>query len=204
MKQSILCVVWICIVAGLMTVNGCAGSSTPATYYLLNVLPEADNLATAASVGKSPAVLVGPITMPVYLDRTQFVTRIGRNKLEMDEFQRWAEPLEDTFYRVLMENLSVLLQSPDIYMFTRYRAAPVDYQLIIDVMRFDGDSEGNISLIAFWRILDGKDAAIITAQKTVVHARASSPETAAIIAAHNTAVDEFSRAIATAIQAVQP
>ena len=204
MKQSVPIVFWILIAAGLLAVGGCAGSSTPTSFYLLKTLPETDSKIATPSTGKNVSVLVGPVAMPVYLDRTQFVTRTGKNELDLHEFQHWAEPLEDTFYRVLMENLSALLQSPDIYMFTRYRAAPVDYQLIIDVMRFDGDSEGNISLIAFWRILDGKDAAIITAQKTVVHARASSPETAAIIAAHNTAVDEFSRAIAAAIQAVQP
>jgi uncharacterized lipoprotein YmbA len=186
-----------------LAVGGCAGSSTPTSFYLLKTLPEAASKIATPSTGKNVSVLVGPVAMPVYLDRTQFVTRTGKNELDLHEFQHWAEPLTDTFYRVLMENLSILLRSPEIYMFPRYRAATVDYQLIIDVMRFDGDSAGKVSLIAFWRILNGKGTDVIVARKSVVQATALSSETESIMAAQNTVLNEFSSEIAAALQAIQ-
>lgn len=203
MKQTVPIVFWILLVVGLLTMGGCAGSSTPTSFYLLKSLPEAERGVTAQPSGKNVSLLVGPIAMPIYLDRTNFVIRTGKNELEMHEFQHWAEPLTDTFYRVLMENLSILLQSPEIYMFPRYRAATIDYQLIIDVLRFDGDSEGNVSLIAFWRIQDGRGVDILVVKKSVVQTTALSDETGAIMAAQNRVLNEFSREIAAALQAVQ-
>jgi uncharacterized lipoprotein YmbA len=52
---------------------------------------------------------IGPVTLPKYLDRPQIVTFTSPYALNVVEFDRWAEPLESTFVRVLAENLALLL-----------------------------------------------------------------------------------------------
>jgi len=44
-----------------------------------------------------------------YLDRPHIVSRAGRNKLKLSEFDRWAGSLERDVARVLVEDISSLL-----------------------------------------------------------------------------------------------
>jgi hypothetical protein len=39
----------------------------------------------------------------------------GNKELAMNEFNRWAESLQDDFYRVLQEDISTLLDTPVVY-----------------------------------------------------------------------------------------
>ncbi len=52
---------------------------------------------------------VGPFTMPAYLDRPQFVRRVGPNEVRPVETARWAETLGEGFERVLAEDLDAML-----------------------------------------------------------------------------------------------
>ena len=84
--------------AGLMllTLAGCE-TSEQARLYTLSGLPF-----TAASASIQPAstsalaIGIGPVTLPFYLDRPQIVRRTSPNRLEIAEFDRWAEPLSNT------------------------------------------------------------------------------------------------------------
>jgi len=51
---------------------------------------------------------VGPFIMPGYLDRPQFVRRVGPNEVRPVEAARWAETLGEGFERVLAEDLDAL------------------------------------------------------------------------------------------------
>ena len=65
------------------------------------------------------AVGIGPVTLPQYLDRPQIVERTGPNSLKIAEFDRWAEPLNNTVPRILVQNISQLLQSDRVYALPR-------------------------------------------------------------------------------------
>jgi uncharacterized lipoprotein YmbA len=58
-----------------------------------------------------PVGLVGVemVRLPGHLERPQLVTWAAPNELKVDEFLRWAEPLEDGVTRTLAENLAALL-----------------------------------------------------------------------------------------------
>ena len=63
---------------------------------------------------RASTIGVFPVAMPDYLDRPQVVTRVSENEIKLDEFNRWAEPLKENFYTVLVENLSTLLSNEKI------------------------------------------------------------------------------------------
>ena len=137
----------------MLAVGGCGGRSAPTSFFILSAIDD-----TPEKVIK-PAdfnILVGPVTVARYLDRDQIVIRDRDTEVVLDEFNQWAEPLADNLKRVVVENLSILLGTSEIYDIDRHSSKAVDFQLSIDVHRFDIDSEGSALLMVFWSVIDDK------------------------------------------------
>ena len=195
-------VAWVIMAAFGMIFFGCAGTSKPSNFYLLRPLPASEDSLTTAGGKDALSLLVGPITLPAYLDRTQIITLFGNNELTMDEFSRWAEPLQDNFYRVLVENLSQLLNTPRVYAYDRRGPAPADFQIIIDITRFDSNVKGDAYLTAFWTVA-GKDGdSHKIERKSVFRATAPTADLKGMVTAQNRLLTKFSREIATTIQSL--
>src|SRR5882757_4935 len=96
----------IAFVATPLLLSGCA-ESKPARFYVLTPLMAAKE-ATAA---KGPALGVGPVVIPQYLDRPEIVTRSSDNRLDLANFDQWGGRFGDNITRALAENLSGLLKT---------------------------------------------------------------------------------------------
>lgn len=141
---------WIgTLLAALVTVGGCLGKGTvePTRLYLLEALPPP----VAAQAG-APSIGVGPVSLPEYADRPQLVTRSGDNEIELAPFARWAAPLREQVARSLAENLSALLDVEQVAVFPWRNPGAIDYQVIVEIHRFDADAAGNALLGARWRV----------------------------------------------------
>ncbi len=197
------CFAAVMLVVFAMILTGCiGGSSKPSKFYLLRSMEDSQkSLPTAGNEG-SVSVLIGPITLPAYLDRTQMVTVAGKHELVLEEFNRWAEPLKENFYRVLMENLSLLLNTSNVYAYDREGASTADYQIVIDVTRFDSVAGGDAVLAAFWSV-SGKDSSPSAKRKSVFRKAMPSTGITGVVEAQNQTVTEFSREIAKTIQSLQ-
>jgi uncharacterized lipoprotein YmbA len=192
---------WVLLAVLPMVVAGC-GTSKSSQLYLLRPL-QASEVGVPTTADKvALSVLIGPVNLPAYLDRTQVVTLAGDHELVSDEFIRWAEPLQENFSRVLVENLSLLLNTPEVYAFGRRGSTPVEFQIIIDVTRFDTDAKGGAYLTAFWRVVGKDSKAPSIKRKSVLHAAASSAGITPILEAQNRTLTEFSRELAKAIQSL--
>lgn len=189
-------------VLGVMLV-ACATSSNPSTFYLLRSMESPQESLSIASSQKSVALLVGPITLPGYLDRNQMVTVSGKNKMALDEFNRWAESLRDSFYRVLLEDLSLLLKTPEVYGYDRSGSNNANYQVSIDVTRFDCVPEGDAVLTAFWTVRDKDNNTPGITNKSVFRAEVSSSGFPGMVEALNQTLAAFSREIASAIESLE-
>jgi uncharacterized protein len=141
------------LAAGLALAS-CADSQ-PTRYYTLAALPAAPDAALPATPS-ALTVGVGPVTLPPYLDRPQLVTRDGSNRVVLADIDSWAEPLDGLFSRVLAENLAILLRTDDVLLLPQRRLIPLDYQVEVDVTRFDVDAGGNANLDARWWVF-GRD-----------------------------------------------
>src|SRR5512137_2907175 len=101
----------LCAVAAVAA--GC-GTSPPARFYALS------STAPPPSPPVPPATLliaVGPVTIPAVVDRPEIVVNVGQNELRIDEFNRWAAPLQDGVARAIAENLVVMLGTPRVILF---------------------------------------------------------------------------------------
>jgi hypothetical protein len=184
----------------LIGVAGCGGSA-PSRYYVLTPAPDAAADPRGAGAAGSPAIGVGPVRLPGLLDRSQIVTRRGGDQIDRAEFDRWAEPLGDTVPRVLAQNLASLLKTDRVAIFPWNAALSVQYQVVVEVMRFDGAVGGDVVLDARWHILaaDGKELAVNRSLHTQPTGGAGYP---ALVTAMSRALAALSREIAGGVQAL--
>jgi len=88
-------------------------------FILTPLADDASPAATAASTtARQLAVGIGPIDFPDYLRRAQVVTRSAPNEIELSAVDRWGEPLDKNFDRVLSENLAKLLKTYRCLLYT--------------------------------------------------------------------------------------
>jgi len=185
----------------LLFVLGCA-SSPPSRYYTLSSLQEGGRGLGEFSSDPGFIIGIGPIHFPEYLDRTEIVTRSGSNKISLSNFDFWAGSLAEDFSRALAENLSVLLSTESVIVYPRPRSALAQYRITMDVIRFDGSLGGNVSLIARWAILEGKERKVVFARKSTIIEPSGAQGYEAMVAANSRALEKLSREIAEAIKAL--
>ena len=132
---------------------GC-GSSPTVKYYTLS--PQA----MASSSTTKLALKIGPAEFPRSLARSQIVTRSSSTQLKVDEYNVWAAPLENQFLRVLGDNLGAQLGTHRITVYPAEAASPIDYQLLLDVLQFDGVKGDSVTLRVRWSILQPDGTAV--------------------------------------------
>src|SRR6266487_3197965 len=123
----------------------------PSRFFALTSLPRTGQRAQDAAGTNALALGIGPIKFPGYLDRQQFVTRISQNRFAVAENDRWAEPLEENFSRVLSQNLSILLHTDRMVTYPWERSQQPTYQVQVEVLRFEPNAEHLVELWARWR-----------------------------------------------------
>jgi uncharacterized protein len=174
-------------------VNGC-GTSAPARFYTLD--------STATPDGSLPmhtAVMVGPVTIPASVDQPQFVVQVASNRVDVDEFNRWVAPLNDSIARAVAGDLAVLLGTPDV------ATAPLanfdaDYRVTIDVQRFVSTRNDAAMLEAVWAVRKTAGGRMRSG-RTVAREPVQEDSFDALAAAHSRAISRMSADIAAAIRA---
>ena len=185
----------------VLSVSGCA-STQPTKFYLLSSLTKQD-VPAQSKVGTSELTLgIGPINLPKYLDRPQIVTRASRNALTLAEFHKWAEQLEDNLAHVIAENLSILLGTDRVEFFPWRLQRSIDYQLILDVIQFDRNEDGEAVLLSRWSLIDEKGRPLIKGKKSRVTATPNGQDYESLVQALSATLADLSREIAGVIQSL--
>jgi uncharacterized protein len=171
---------------------GCA--TTPARFYTLD--------STATPDGTVPAqlaVMVGPVSIPAADDQPEFVTQVASNRVDVDEFNRWAAPLSDSIARAVAGDLAVLLGTPDVATAPMANFNPA-YTVTIDVQRFESTRGQGVLLEAVWAVHQTAGGAT-RAGRTLAQEAAQGDGFDALAAAHSRALARMSADIAAAIRA---
>lgn len=126
----------------------CATSSPPARFYTLQAL--------VTPVEKESVdfgdqwVGIGPVRVPTYLDRPQIVTRGDVHRLQIHEFDRWADRVGDRILIVLMENVVRLSNSKRVAPYPWPSAFRPDRRVVGEVLAFEADASGGVVLRTRW------------------------------------------------------
>jgi uncharacterized lipoprotein YmbA len=194
------------LIAILWMLQGCAimgtGTQQPTQSYVLNSLYSEDIETQPVANLSRIGILVGPVRMALYLDRTDIVIRDSQNQIRLADFSQWAGPLQENFSRVLAENLSVLLATHNVGIFPGTRAMSFDYNVTVNVTRFDGIPGERADLRARWAILDKSRKNMLLKKHSVLTQPTKDDSLEALIAAESRALADLSREIAKAIKAL--
>jgi hypothetical protein len=193
-QRSLIHVV-VLFLALVVCLSACAGKSASSKFYVLSPLPQ-----STLSAAEGTTIGVFPVALPDYLDRPQIVTRISENEIKFDEFSRWAEPLKENFYTVLVENLSTLLKSEKIIKTTQNLGVPVTLQVGVEVVQFDGTLGGDVVLNVKWGLFAEEGKKLLLAKRTSLKEPTGAASYEALVAAQSRAVAALGREIALAIK----
>jgi uncharacterized lipoprotein YmbA len=172
----------------------CAGPAPKESFYTLSAAAPAPT----APAGTVPVVLVGAVSVPEAVDRTAMVIRTGPNQVDIDDANRWAEPLKAAIPRVLAENLRRELGSARVYASRLGAGSPVDHRVAVEVQRFDSSFAEGATLEAVWTVTPASGPA--RSGHTRAREAAASRDPAGLAAAHSKALETLARDIAAAIR----
>ncbi len=192
------------LVAFFMVLVGCA-TSQPTKFYILSPLSDSEGGAQAAAGEQDIAIGLGPVDFPDYLDRSEIVTRDTlSNEILLSDFDMWAESPKLNFTRVLADNLSILLSTDQVALYPWRRSVPVQYQVLVDVIRFDGELGGDAMLTARWTVLEERDRKkkVLAKNKSTFREPTGAKSYEALVSAQSRTVAALSREIAEGIKAV--
>jgi hypothetical protein len=145
------------------------------------------------------SVGIGPIRLPGYLDREEIMIRVEPNRFKILEDERWAEPLDENLARVLMQNLSVLLRTDQIFVFPWPRNEKPSYRVDVEVLRFESNSASQSQLTARWTITDVNNSDKVVSNELRVVRQAKDDSVGAAVAALSETVADLSSDIADAL-----
>jgi uncharacterized lipoprotein YmbA len=181
----------IALVAGAAAANGCA--TAPARFYSLDSTATADGMSAISAL-----VMIGPVSVPAAIDQPQLVVQVASNRVEVDEFNRWAAPLSDAIARAVAGDLTMLLGTPDAAAAPFANFDPA-YTVTIEVQRFE-------SVRGEWTLVEAVWAVRKTAGGETRSGRSIAREAVqgdgfdALAAAHSRALASMSADIATVIR----
>jgi uncharacterized lipoprotein YmbA len=170
---------------------GCA--SSPARFYTLSAT------AAPSAAASKLSIAVGPVSVPATLDRPQIVISTSANQVTLDDFNRWASPLQDNIARVVADNLVALLGTPRVTLFPQTLGADADYRAQIEIRNFESAPGKYASLDAVWTVRRTRDGKIETG-RTSAREKVDDNGYEALAAAHSRGVARLSQDIADVVR----
>jgi uncharacterized lipoprotein YmbA len=196
-NRFLLCVVMMMNVF-LAFLSGCMlGRSAPSHFYVLNPLTSLEGSWDISMSSSHDVIIgVGPVVFPEYLERHQIVTRTGPNELNFAEFDRWGGSFHSDFLRVLADNLSLLLSTDKVVIYPWVRTTLIEYQVLINVSRFDGTLGEKVELRTRWAVLGDYGRQLYLVKKSNLVEPVEGTDYSALVEAKSRLVAQLSKEIA--------
>jgi uncharacterized protein len=199
------------VLAGAATVAlglpGCVSlKRTPeARFFVLRSVVEPPE----APARPTPAGLVGvlPVRLPGHLERPQLVTWTGPGELRVDEYLRWAEPIDAGVSRTLAENLDALLPDHPVVRSPWPAAVTPFCRVRVDLRAFGLQESGEVRLEGRWVLLPGKGERplahrAVSLQRGPLPAGPGGVDASAGVEAMSGLLADLAKEIATAVEAL--
>jgi uncharacterized lipoprotein YmbA len=179
--------------------GGCRSQSS--RFYTLTPIPEDQGISKRQGPAQKAVIGIGPVKLADYLDQSMLITRTSDNQAEKAQFDRWVGSFKDNFINVLADNIGVLLSTDQIYLYPWRLSVPIDYQVVMDVVRCDGRLGDAAYLEVRWSIFRGPEKKLLKIHRSSIREPVTGADYAALVAAQSRALAKLSQEIAEAIQA---
>ena len=140
-----------------VALSGCVSPSNTPTprFYMISSLSVNAGVSTF-EIPKDTIIEVGPVKIPDYQNRPQIATLDKDKMLTLAQFDRWGESLDVGMARALAEDLTFMLPQATVGMFPSNYAMPVNYQVIIDVIKLEAELDKDLFFVAQWSVIEPK------------------------------------------------
>lgn len=173
----------------------CLGGHQP--HYDYYVLTAANMPArTAPPAPAEPTVGISQVSIPKYLEREPIVTRTDDERITYSKRDRWAEPLEAAFERVLEQDLAAALAPAGVTVPPRTSSPTYDVQ--VDVLRFERRATQQVELWARWSVR--RESQLVYTDESRVQIRTAGLDNAAATAALSQAISQLASNIAVQVK----
>jgi hypothetical protein len=179
---------------------GCLGGPTPEPQYF-TLSPAAVRGAEPLAARPELGLVLGPVDLPRYLDRSELVTRSGAHGLRVWNLQRWGGSLRTDVQRVVADDLSRLLGTARIAVYPAEARFPVSYRVLLELIELGSAPGHPVVLRGRWTIA-GPDGLAVAVGATNVEQPPASPSWEDYVAAHSAALGVVTREIAERIAAL--
>ena len=170
------------LAAGLLSLSlGCLRSAAPVVFHTLHALSPQ----TAPAQGQGLAVEVLPVRLPEMLQRSQVVTALGPDSVELTNNDRWANALDKDMQRVVVDNLSQLLGSDRVVPSPFGPRVNAALRVEVAVQRCAGRPGGALRFEATWMITRRGVAQALLLRRTALEEPVGGLDAQALVAAHN-------------------
>ena len=186
--------------------GGCTslfGGQPPLQFYTLSAKSEMDGQAssTGRPVG-GPIFAVAAVRVPQYLSQRSIVVRTSPTQLELADNDVWAAPLSDNISSVLSENISTMIPSDRVVELPVSAAVPVDYELRVEIVRFERQPDGAVDLVARWSVFSEGGQRLVAVERSSYRAPDVADDFRSITLAMSALLAELSRDIANTLRTV--
>ena len=190
----------VILVIVVISLGGCRRSQTPRFYALSSMQDQA--ISKRSSSVQNAIIGIGPVKLADYLDQPRLVNRTGDNQLIVAEYDRWVGSFKDNFVNVLADNIGFLLPTERIHFYPWRKYVPIDYQIILDIVRCDGRLGDAVWLEVRWSIVSGPEKKLLKMNRSSIREPVGGEGYAALVAAQSRALAKLSQEIAEAIRGV--
>jgi hypothetical protein len=169
----------------------------PTRFFILTPLPEGGSAHEAMNC-KGLTIAIGRVELPPYLNTQKIVTFSSTDEVVLSEFNRWAEPLDSGFARVLALNIRELTGVSQIEFFPWIDRDRNDFEVFTEVHAFEATPDGTVELRVSWSITTGNAQCLLFSGNDVFMAR-SDGSYPSIVSAMSAAVGRYSERISQAL-----
>lgn len=147
MKAKIITAIFACV---LLCGCGLNRTSEPSRFYALGT----PTVQQVRGPVKTTNVIVENVSVPQSVDRPQIVVKQSdSNMLIVSEFDRWIEELSNALPVVISENINMYAKNINARPKRGYiNSSNTKYIVSIDFVRFDAETDGKITVSAWWTV----------------------------------------------------
>jgi uncharacterized lipoprotein YmbA len=193
----ILIVSSVCAFLGL----ACLGRSPDVEHYMLGVESASAPSGEVSEGSSSLAVLVGPVVLPGYLERSEIARLASGGEVDLDEFTRWLGGFEENFLRSLSLGLARELGSVKVVAYPSSAPFPLNYRVrlhVDDLVLVDARDVLRVRIR--WALIEegGEKPAELFLMETELPVETGS--NAGLVRAHEAALSQLTSSIARALR----
>lgn len=153
-----------------------------------------------APVKSGIGIGIGPVNFtPYLLERPNLIFQTTENKLDFSEEHLWAGNLAGDFSRVLATNLGRKMGTGNLKTYPWQRESDLNYQITVDVTRFQGAGDGESVLEATWRAYRLPASTLIASETTTVTDELKGDGFDELAASQSRCVDKLAAVIARSL-----